>query len=352
MNMNDNLKRQQYHWLWGLRTFSQPRFPSLWSQVHAWKDESVDVEKIKVKQDRIDHLPVIIRIWYWLFNLKQYTEHHYQINAYRAVFVATFDSTSGSAASSLAKNNAKQPGVDQKRASSQALNQPKTDQKKVVLIKEWMKPHLALLGIISLVNVNEELNYSVFKRAYYKKAIASHPDKNPGKNTTELFKAVAQAYEAINAVFNGTSLDNSSLHMGCDDDLDELYRKLSEMDEKLKKMDSDIADLQQDVTEVDVNVKRLERQMAFVQEYLHRSQQQPLSKNTRVPASTAVVCHDISSSTFAPRLYGLKPDYSKCFPAIINLLRKDNPEVVNLLVKNRKPKKEDVLKICDKSSLR
>ena len=73
------LKRQQYHWFWGLRTREQ----TLWETVEeTWKQQPEQVNSVRAEQDLLANKGWIKRFFYWLFNISAYVSNYYKLEVY------------------------------------------------------------------------------------------------------------------------------------------------------------------------------------------------------------------------------------------------------------------------------
>ena len=77
------LSRFSHHWLWGLRV-DQHAKPNLYDAVLRLEQRPKEREKIEDDVERVQQKSGFIRLFFWLFNIRQYRFHYYQINAYRS----------------------------------------------------------------------------------------------------------------------------------------------------------------------------------------------------------------------------------------------------------------------------
>lgn len=293
------LKRQQYHWFWGLRTFSSPQQTNLLMTVQAWTPEQAAA--IRQKQVNIEEMFIIARFFYAIFNWDHYAEDGYLLNAYDWLasslphttgestvmtsfwnwipsapnvvdiflnFFETYDSDDHASFTQAAHTS--ETFQDDRAASAQPSSgrEPCTDEARRndtpairdgILITALMLPHVQSLGINAALGA--PLCLLDLTRAYRKNALLFHPDKNPSPEAGQQFLLVSTAFEKLKACFDnpqlGLSMDHSACASSSWETLAELGRKLDDLErsyaglrESFVEMNKESAEMRATQTEI------------------------------------------------------------------------------------------------------
>ena len=224
-----------YHWFWGLRYSKTPKPVNLGVEISRLvKDESKLADIINSQVNLyIDH-NAMVRFFYWLFNINNYTYHAYLLAACKGhqnyLYPSSEKGTSmttpynigwGILASGMVAGlgyagrriyrfltDAAEASPTKKATDDVASNAlvklqetsaakrdatPERADVESVIVTASMLPHLEVLGIN--LSPGDSLNLSDFKSTCRARYLASHPDKPGG--TPEVFRCVREAAESL-----------------------------------------------------------------------------------------------------------------------------------------------------------
>jgi archaellum component FlaC len=321
INIEKCLKRLQYHWFLGLRGVSESSKPNVWARIELWKTQPSVVADIRKRQAKILQRFWLIRLVYWVFNVSHYAEHHYTLGAYDLVFTCSEEDKikmfSNTGITEVPKNvvglfkktfsqvagfikNASPFGTSgeeshteskQKPAGSTGVIQAELTKKETIVVEKSMIAALAILHLN--YEIGQNLPFNVLKKAYFERAIATHPDKNLSPDAKEIFQSVLGAYEELNAVFEGKTVSVSKSYF-------DLWQELQEIEKQFENFSKGLAELQKKIEETttiwhEVNsqythgIENLNAQQLEIQEHGHSIQEmtEELAKMTQEVADIA-----------------------------------------------------------------
>jgi hypothetical protein len=199
LNLENSLKRLQYHWFLGLREVSESSKPNVWAQIEVWHNQPSLVAEIRQKQAKTLQRFWFIRLVYWVFNLSHYAERYYVLGAYDLVFtcseedkskmfsnikvtevpenVVGFFKKTFSQFTSFIKNTSpfgasgekSHQENTQKPAGSAGVIQAELTKKETIVVEKSMLSALAVLHLN--YGIGQNLPFNVLKKAYFERAI-------------------------------------------------------------------------------------------------------------------------------------------------------------------------------------
>lgn len=274
MTKQQQLQRYRYHWLLGLRSSSVQRERNLLESIQSWTPQKV--AEIRHQQRQIKTNMAVIRFIYWVFNLRFYAEHYYQLCAYDWLSEKTtkeldmgfisdmknkfteaknslndFFSGHNSMAAPVPSDTSSEVNHDLSNfgslilrknsnhdSTSSSASTPREDvqeaERPIDMPKTELRVTSSMVYNLHILGINVEIGQPVlFKdiyKTYLQKALELHPDKNSSPNAHAMFISVLSAYESLKTIFNQTS--ESSDPSPC------IWKKLDELERDFEEIRS------------------------------------------------------------------------------------------------------------------
>ena len=222
----ENLEQIDYHWFWGLqRTRLLQPMNNMAAAVEELLQDEAKFASVQQKQQDFYERSTIVRFFYWLLNIDNYTYHSYLLAACKAhhKYLSNSLGQSGnmkylieriiSPALAFASDKISRvlssagliKKIDPTKEASAEKRETVVD---VVTVTSLMQPHLIVLGIN--LSTGDTFSRSDFKLACKKRYLETHPDKG---GTDEGFRQVRESVDNLSKIIaspmTGQNMDSS-----------------------------------------------------------------------------------------------------------------------------------------------